>query len=279
MTRACVVGWPVEHSRSPLIHGHWLRRYGIAGSYTAESVRSEELEGFLRSLGRRGFSGCNVTLPHKEAAFAVATERDSSAVAVGAANTLWLDAGRLYAANTDTYGFMTHLTQTVPDWASIDRPVAIFGAGGAARAIVQGFLEAGVAEILLFNRTRERAERLARAFGMRRGRIKVLNWAASDRTAAQACVVVNTTPLGMNGAGSLELDFKQFDSRTIVADTVYVPLDTALLRSARVHGLRTVDGLGMLLHQAVPGFEKWFGIRPEVTDDLRSLVTTDIEGR
>jgi shikimate dehydrogenase len=279
MTRACVVGWPVEHSRSPLIHGHWLRRYGIAGSYTAESVRPEDVEGFLQSLSTRGFSGCNVTLPHKEAAFAVATERDASAVAVGAANTLWLDAGRLCAANTDTYGFMMHLARTVPDWASIDRPVAIFGAGGAARAIVHGFIEAGVAEILLFNRTRGRAERLAHAFGKRRARIKVLDWAAADHTAAEACVVVNTTSLGMHGAGSLKLDFKHFDTRTVVADTVYVPLYTAFLRSARAHGLRTVDGLGMLLHQAVPGFEKWFGIRPEISDDLRALVASDIEGR
>jgi shikimate dehydrogenase len=279
MKRACVVGWPVEHSRSPLIHGHWLRLYGIAGSYTTQAVRPEEIGSFLGSLGERGFCGCNVTLPHKEAAFAAAADRDPSAVAVGAANTLWLDAGRLCAANTDTYGFVTHLTRTVPDWASVDRPVAIFGAGGTARAIVHGFLEAGVEEILLFNRTQERAERLAGAFCHRRAHIKVLTWAAGGRAAAEACVVVNATSVGMNGTGSLELDFAQFDSRTVVADTVYVPLDTALLRSARAHGLRTVDGLGMLLHQAVPGFEKWFGIRPEVTDDLRALIAADIEGR
>jgi shikimate dehydrogenase len=279
MTRACVVGWPVEHSRSPLIHGHWLRRYGIAGSYTAVPVRPEDLEGFLQSLGTRGFSGCNVTLPHKEAAFAVATERDASAVAVGAANTLWLDAGRLCAANTDTYGFMTHLARTVPDWASIDRPVAIFGAGGAARAVVHGFLEAGIKEIRLFNRTRERAERLARDFSDRRGCVKVLDWAAGGGAAAEACVVVNTTSLGMNGLGSLELDLARFDDRTVVADTVYIPLETALLRSARLHGLRTVDGLGMLLHQAAPGFEKWFRVRPEVTDELRAHVAAHIEGR
>jgi len=279
MKRACVVGWPVEHSRSPLIHGHWLRLYGIAGSYTALAVPPDGIRGFLESFGERGFCGGNVTLPHKEAAFAAATERDPSAVAVGAANTLWLDGGRLCAANTDTYGFMTHLTRTVPDWAAVERPVAIFGAGGAARAIVHGFFEAGVEEILLFNRTRERAERLARDFCHRRARIKVLNWPTDCGAAAQACVVVNATSLGLNGSSSLELDFTRFDERTVVADTVYVPLDTALLRSARVHGLRTVDGLGMLLHQAVPGFEKWFGIRPEVSDDLRVLVAADIEGR
>lgn len=279
MKKACVVGWPVEHSRSPLIHRYWLRVHGIAGSYTAEAVPPDSLGEFLKSLGQRGCSGCNVTLPHKEAAFAAAAERDASAVAVGAANTLWLEAGRLCAANTDTYGFMTYLTQTVPDWASADRPVAIFGAGGAARAIVHGFLEAGVEEIRLFNRTRERAERLARAFGNRRGRIKVLDFPTGGGAAADACVVVNTTSLGMNGIGCLDLDLAQFDDRTVVADTVYVPLETALLRSARLHGLRAVDGLGMLLHQAVPGFAKWFGIRPEVTDELRSLVAADIEGR
>jgi shikimate dehydrogenase len=277
MTRACVVGWPVRHSRSPLIHGYWLRLYGIPGSYTAEAVRPEDLDGFLRRLGDRGFSGCNVTLPHKEAAFALALERDASAVAVGAVNTLWLDAGRLCAANTDTYGFMTHLARTVPDWASMDRPVAIFGAGGTARAIVHGFLEAGIEEIRLFNRTRERGERLARAFGNRQGCIKVLDWAAGGSAAADSCVVVNTTSLGMNGVGSLELDLARFDDRTVVADTVYVPLETALLRSARLHGLRTVDGLGMLLHQAAPGFKKWFGVRPEITDELRALVAADIE--
>jgi shikimate dehydrogenase len=279
MKRACVVGWPVEHSRSPLIHGHWLRAYGIAGSYTKEAVRPENLGAFLASLPQRGFSGCNVTLPHKEAAFAAAAERDPSALAVGAANTLWFEEGRLCAANTDTYGFMTHLSRSVPDWLSADRPVAIFGAGGAARAIVHGFLEAGVAEILLFNRTRDRAEELAHAFRNRRGRIKVLDWAEGGGAARGACVVVNTTSLGMIGAGSLDLDFKQFEDRTVVADVVYVPLETPFLRSARLHGLRTVDGLGMLLHQAVPGFEKCFGVRPEVTDALRALVVADIEGR
>jgi shikimate dehydrogenase len=279
MKRACVVGWPVEHSRSPLIHGHWLQVYGIAGSYTKEAVPPENLGAFLGSLRERGFSGCNVTLPHKEAAFAAAAERDPSALAVGAANTLWLADGRLCAANTDTYGFMTHLARTVPDWASADRPVAIFGAGGAARAVVHGLLEAGVAEIRLSNRTRDRAEELAQAFRHRRGRIRVFDWATRGGAAHGACVVVNTTSLGMKGAGSLDLDVTQFDDRTVVADIVYVPLETPLLRSARLRGLRTVDGLGMLLHQAVPGFEKWFGIRPEVTDALWALIVADIEAR
>jgi len=279
MKRACVVGWPVEHSRSPLIHGYWLRLHGIPGSYTAEAVPPENIGGFFGSLGQLGLSGCNVTLPYKEAAFAAAAERDASALAVGAANTLWLEAGRLCAANTDTYGFMTYLTQTVPDWAWADRPVAVFGAGGAARAIVHGFLEAGVEEIRLFNRTRQRAERLAAAFGQRRGRLRVLDLAWRNRAAADAGVVVNTTSLGMNGVGCLDLDLAQFDDRTVVVDTVYVPLETALLRSARLHGLRAVDGLGMLIHQAVPGFERWFGLRPQVTDELWSLVAADIEGR
>lgn len=275
MKQACVIGWPIEHSRSPTIHGYWLKRYGIEGSYTKRAVPPEEIERFLKSLAAEGLAGCNVTIPHKEAAFRLADEREASATAVGAANTLWLDAkGRLCAANTDTYGFMAHLSHSAEDWGRRDAPVSILGAGGAARAIVYGFLEAGVAEIRVFNRSEARAETLARDFGPR---VKVFSWDQRSRASTEAVVLVNTTSVGLKGEGALDMDFTDFHPDCIVSDIVYVPLETGLIRDARRHGLRTVDGLGMLLHQAVPGFEQWFGVRPEVTIELYDLIAADIE--
>lgn len=276
MKRACVIGWPVEHSRSPLIHGYWLKQHGIDGTYTKEAVRPEAVAGFLRSLAAQGFVGCNVTVPHKEAAYSLADEREDSARAVLAANTLWLEGGKLHAANTDTYGFMTHLGLTVPDWRAHDGPVCVLGAGGAARAIVYGFLEAGVDEVRVFNRTRSRAEAVAEQFGPR---VKVFDWENRSDASRNAAVLVNTTAAGLKGAGTLGIDFGGFNPACVVSDIVYVPLETELLTQARSHGLRTVDGLGMLLHQAVPGFEKWFGVRPQVTKQLRDILVADIEGR
>jgi shikimate dehydrogenase len=258
-----------------MIHGYWLARYGIDGSYTKRAVPVEEIDSFLSLLAIEGLVGCNVTIPHKEAAFRKAVEREASAVAVGAANTLWLDERRrLCAANTDTYGYMTYLAQQAEDWDRRDAPVSILGAGGAARAIVYGFLEAGVSEIRIFNRSMERAEALARDFGPR---LKVIPWEQRSAASTEATVLVNTTSLGLKGAGSLGMDFTDFHPDCIVSDIVYVPLETGLIREARRHGLHTVDGLGMLLHQAVPGFEKWFGVRPEVTDELYDRIAADIE--
>jgi len=276
MKRACVIGWPIEHSRSPLIHGYWLKRYGIDGAYIKEAVRPEEVATFLRSLAERDFVGCNVTVPHKETAYAIADERDASARAVQAANTLWLEGGKLHAANTDTYGFMMHLDHAAPDWKAHEGPACVLGAGGAARAIIHGLLEAGVAEVRVFNRTRARAESLAEIFGPR---VKVFDWESRSNGSRDACLLVNTTAAGLKGAGTLGMDFSGFNSDCVVADIVYVPLETELLARARARGLRTVDGLGMLLHQAVPGFEKWFGVRPQVTDELRAILVADIEGR
>jgi shikimate dehydrogenase len=276
MLRACVIGWPVEHSRSPMIHGHWLAKYGIAGTYTREAVKPEGVSSFLSSLADRGFSGCNVTLPHKHAALAAATHKDAAAVAIGAANTLWLENGALHATNTDAYGFMTHLAQSVPNWQSVDAPVSILGAGGAARALIHGFLTAGVGEIRIFNRTPARAEDLARHFGPR---VTPHAWGDREHLSRDAGVLVNTTALGMIHGEPLEMNVAHLSERTIVADIVYVPLETPLLANARRRGLRTVDGLGMLLHQAVPGFEKWFGRKPEVTSELRALLAADIQGR
>lgn len=273
MKRACVIGWPIEHSRSPLIHGYWLKRYGIDGAYTKEAVRPESAEQFLKSLALRGLVGCNVTVPHKETAFAVAAERDAAAAAIGAANTVWLDDGRLCCSNTDAYGFMTHLQRSAPDWTARDAPVAILGAGGAARAIVHGFLAAGVEQVRVFNRSLQRAEALARHFGPR---VVAMDWDERNAKSAGASVIVNTTTLGMKGAGDPGISFDGFDHRTVACDIVYVPLETTFLAAAKAAGLQTVDGLGMLLHQAVPGFEKWFGVRPEVTDELRAVIVADI---
>ncbi len=275
MKRACVIGWPIEHSRSPLIQGYWLKEYGIEGSYTKQAVKPEDVAAFLGSLAEQGFAGCNVTVPHKEVAFAAAAERDASAVAVKAANTLWLEGGTLWAANTDTYGYMTHLTSSAPQWKNRDAPVSILGAGGAARAIVYGFLQAGVTQVRLFNRSRDRAELLAKDFG---ARVKVCDWDQREAQSLDASVIVNTTALGLKGQGDLGIDFAGFHPECVVSDIVYVPLETGFLREARLKGLATVDGLGMLLHQAVPGFERWFGVRPEVTAELRSIIEADIVG-
>ncbi len=275
MKRACVIGWPVAHSRSPLIHNYWLKTCGIDGTYTKEAVRPEEAHAFLTSLARHGYVGCNVTVPHKEAAFAAADEIDAAARAIGAANTVWLDGEKLCATNTDTYGYMTHLNLSAPGWQARDAPVCVLGAGGAARAIVYGFLEAGVAEIRVFNRTRARAEALAAQLGPR---VKVHDWETREAGSRDAAVLVNATSIGLNGVGSLGMDLSSLNQDCVVCDIVYVPLETELLAGAKARGLRTVDGLGMLLHQAVPGFEKWFGVRPEVTDALKALLIADIAG-
>lgn len=272
--RACVIGWPIAHSRSPLIHGTWLRQYGISGSYTREPVRPEALEEFLHTLAARGFVGCNVTIPHKEAAFAIATRRSAAAEAVGAANTLWLEGGTLCADSTDGEGFMANLRATVPAFAAVGRPVTVLGAGGAARAIVHALLGAGACEVRLVNRTRERADALARHFG---ARVVAAPWSDMARACAQVALVVNTTALGMKGNPPVDLDVEILEPGTVVADIVYVPLLTPLLAAAQARGLPIVDGLGMLLHQAVPGFERWFGVRPAVTDALRALVVADLE--
>jgi shikimate dehydrogenase len=272
--KACVIGWPIQQSRSPLIHGHWLKKYGIAGSYDRVAVPPGEAAAFVRSLESRGLEGCNVTAPHKQAVFDAADWRDPSAVAVGAANTVWRDGAKVCVANTDTYGFMTHLGQSAPGWNAKDAPVAIFGAGGAARAVVYGFLDAGIAKVRLINRTATRAEELVAHFGSR-----VESWVWTDRARAvsDAGVIVNTTTLGMADNAPLDLDLAALDRNAIVADIVYVPLETPLLAAARARGHRTVDGLGMLLHQAVPGFARWFGVQPEVTPELRDILVADIE--
>jgi shikimate dehydrogenase len=272
--RACVIGWPVAHSRSPVIHRYWLKLYGLDGAYELEAVRPEGIGDFLGSLRQRGYAGANVTLPHKEAALAAADRPDQAATAIGAANTLWLDdKGLLHASNTDAYGFMTHLSAEAPDWNKGGRPVMVLGAGGAARAVLYGLLEGGAAKILLANRTEDRAKALAQSFG---SRVSVVPWEERSRALAGCGLLVNATSLGMTGKPPLDLDLSALPADATVADIVYSPLETPLLAAARARGNRTVDGLGMLLHQAVPGFERWFGVRPEVTPELRAHVAANL---
>jgi shikimate dehydrogenase len=275
MVRACVIGWPVEHSRSPLIHRYWLEQYGIDGAYEKEAVPPDDFAQFVNALAEHGYVGANVTLPHKEAALRLARTADEAAIAIGAANTLWLDAdGRLHASNTDAYGFMTNLDAEAPQWNEGVGAAMVLGAGGAARAILYGLIKAADAKIFLANRTRARAESLARRFGPR---VEVVDWEARNEALATCGLLVNSTSLGMTGQAPLDIDLAALPQDAAVADIVYNPLLTPLLVAAAKRGNPAVDGLGMLLHQAVPGFERWFGVRPEVTPALRAHVVASLE--
>lgn len=271
--RAFVVGHPIAHSRSPLIHGFWLETLGIAGSYERLDVHPDAIDAFLRGLPRSGFVGGNVTIPHKQAAHRAADRLDAAAEAIGAANTLWLEDGRLVAGNTDAHGFAASLDSQAPGWRQA-RTALVLGAGGAARAVVFALKEAGFADIRLVNRTLARAQELADRFGPG---VSAHGWDAAGELSADAGLVVNTSSLGMAGKDALPLDVSLLPGDAIVADIVYVPLETPLLAAARARGLIGVDGLGMLLHQAVPGFERWFGARPQVTPALRERIVADLE--
>jgi shikimate dehydrogenase len=275
MIRACVIGWPVSHSRSPLIHGYWLKLHGIDGRYDRHPVTPEHVATFLRGMREQGFAGCNVTLPHKEVAFATVDEARPAARAAAAANTLWHENGKLVGDNSDSAGFMDNLQASAPRLRLAGSTVSVLGAGGAARGIVFALLEAGAGEVRLFNRTRARADAVAGYFGPK---VKAFDWRERAVRSRDAALFVNTTSLGMKGGELLDMDVSVLDRTCVVADIVYVPLVTPLLAVAQARGLATVDGLGMLLHQAVPGFEKWFGVRPQVTAELRALLVRDIEG-
>ncbi|MGX4806968.1 shikimate dehydrogenase [Bradyrhizobium guangdongense] len=268
---ACLIGWPAAHSRSPLIHHYWLRTLGIEGGYVIEAVPPEDLRDFVLRLSLRGFVGANVTIPHKEAVLALSTP-DTRAKAVGAANTLWFADGELRSTNTDVEGFLGNLDASTPGWDEAEEAL-VLGAGGASRAVVFGLLDRGVKRIHLANRTLGRAEALAAQFGPK---VHPLSWDAIDGILPRAKLLVNTTSLGMHGQGALDVDVARLPIGAVVADLVYVPLLTPLLAAAGDRGLKTADGLGMLLHQAVRGFELWFGQRPEVTAELRALVEADL---
>jgi shikimate dehydrogenase len=274
MAKACVIGWPVEHSRSPLIHRYWLAEYGIDGTYDKEAVRPEDFVAFVGALAEHGYVGANVTLPHKEAALRLARTADEAAIAIGAANTLWLDAdGHLHASNTDAYGFMTNLDAEAAQWNEGLGAAMVLGAGGAARAVLYGLIKATDAKIFVANRTWARAEALAHLFGPR---VEVVDWEARNAALGTCGLLINTTSLGMTGQAPLDIDLTALPQDAVVADIVYNPLLTPLLVAAAKRGNPTVDGLGMLLRQAVPGFERWFGVRPEVTPALRAHVVASL---
>jgi shikimate dehydrogenase len=269
---ACIIGWPVEHSRSPLIHNYWLKTYGIAGEYRREAVPPDEFEAFVQTLAARDYVGANVTVPHKEKALAFSLP-DERARAVGAANTLWIAGGFLHATNTDVEGFLNNLDACAPQWdRGLDNAV-VLGAGGAAHAVVYALLTRRIERITVVNRTPQRAEALRQRF---LERLQVAPWEQLNDLLGEATLFVNTTTLGMAGQPELEADIGRLPSHAIVADLVYVPLVTPLIQSAKAKGLRTADGLGMLLHQAVRGFELWFGRKPEVTAELRALAEADL---
>ncbi|MBR2574083.1 MAG: shikimate dehydrogenase [Loktanella sp.] len=268
--RAGVIGNPISHSLSPKLHGHWLRRYGIDGSYDALQVAEDALERTLRSLPAAGYVGVNVTLPHKVAVLQIADQLTDRATLIGAANTLtFKDDGRIFADNTDGYGFLENLRQGAPGWDAKSGPALVFGAGGAARAVIVSLIESGVPEIILTNRTRPKAESLRADFG---ARIRIVDWVQAGSVLSDAATVVNTTSLGMKGGQEFRVPLDGLRSGTVVTDIVYTPLRTKFLDAAAEKGCVTVDGLGMLLHQGVPGFERWFGKRPEVDDDLRRAI-------
>jgi shikimate dehydrogenase len=268
---ACLIGWPAAHSRSPLIHHYWLRTLGIEGGYSIEAVPPEGFAEFVSQLSAHGFVGANVTIPHKERVLAL-SRPDARARAVGAANTLWYDGGELRATNTDIEGFLNNLDAAAPGWDAAEEAL-VLGAGGSSRAVVFGLIERGIKHVHLANRTIDRARALADQFG---AGVDPVTWDAIGDRLPDAGLLVNTTSLGMHGQPPLEIDVSRLPSQAVVADLVYVPLETALLGAARARGLRTADGLGMLLHQAVRGFELWFGQRPQVTPELRALVEADL---
>jgi shikimate dehydrogenase len=270
--KAFVIGWPIAHSRSPLIHRFWLKRHSIDGDYSAVAVPSGEAEAFLGGIAGRGFVGGNVTLPHKEAAFRACRRSTPVAARLGAANTLWLEDGALSCDNTDVYGFTTNLDEGAPAWRS-GRNALVLGAGGSARAVIHALTGAKFSSVVLLNRTVARAEELARQFGpaVTAGGLGELRAQLS-----RADLVVNTISAALKAESPLPIDWRDARADSIATDLIYVPLVTPFLAGAAERGLVIVGGLGMLLHQAVPGFERWFGVRPAVDEELRRLVATDI---
>jgi shikimate dehydrogenase len=265
---ACVMGWPVKHSRAPIIHGYWIEKHGLDADFRLEAVRPEDFPDFLAHLAERGYVGGSATMPHKEMALKL-TAPDARAKAIGAANVIWLDAGKLRSTNSDVEGFIAALDESAPGWDGALKEAVVFGAGGAARAVVYGLLERGVERIHVHNRTPAKAEALRERFGP-----KVVPTTDAELPAALAGagLIVNTSSLGMAGNPDLDVDLSVVRADAVVADVVYVPLETGLLRKAKARGLRVSDGLGMLLHQGCGCFEKWFGVLPVVTPELRERV-------
>ena len=267
----CVIAWPAGHSRSPLIHNYWIKQHNLNAEYRREAVPPDKFATFVENLRGNGYIGANITVPHKEAALAL-SEPDDRARAVGAANTLWYDDDTLRSTNTDVEGFLANLDVAAPGWDRGLETAIVLGAGGGARAVVFALLQREVGRVYVINRTRDRAQALKKKFG---ARVHLAGWNETTGLLGGAGILVNTTTLGMVGQPPLEINLR-CPASLVVADLVYAPLETGLLASARARGLRTADGLGMLLHQAVRGFQLWFGVRPEVTPELRALVEADL---
>lgn len=267
---AGVIGQPIAHSKSPMLHGHWLKHYQIQGHYIPMDVASSDLSEVIQALPKAGFRGVNVTIPHKEAVIDIADVVTDRAALIGAANTLTFQRdGKLHADNTDGFGFVKNLEQNAPDWDPKSGPAFVLGAGGAAKAIVSALLEAGTPEVIITNRTRARADALKAQFG---ARVTVIDWSQASNQLENLSTLVNATSLGMSGKEDLRLTLAKLNPQTLVTDIVYTPLRTKLLDAASEMGCVTVDGLGMLLHQAVPGFERWFGEKPKVDDEVRQVL-------
>ena len=271
--RAGVVGWPIEHSRSPTIHRYWLKELGLPGSYEKFAVRPEEFREFAAKIGVGGLAGANVTAPHKEAAFSACDARTPVADALGAVNTLWRQDGRLWGDNTDVAGFLANLDEAAPGWDERKKAAVVIGAGGAAARIVYALISRGFERVVIVNRTPARAEALAAHFG---GSTTVAPWADLATELRKADVLVNASTLGMIGQPALAIDLNALPEHAVVTDAVYVPLRTPLIEAASARGLRVAEGLGMLLHQAAPAFARWFGRRPVVTPALRALVEAEV---
>lgn len=267
---AGVIGSPIAHSRSPALHNYWLRKYGIEGYYIPMDIAQVDLADVICTLPKMGFVGLNVTIPHKERVLDLADLVTDRAALIGAANTLiFRKDGKIHADNTDGYGFVENLRQGAPGWVPSDSPAAVIGAGGAARAVIASLIEVGVPEIRLANRTRARADALKSEFG---AKVRVYDWVQAGNMLEDAGTVVNASSLGMVGKPDLRVPLDALSPKAVVTDLVYTPLETGLLRKAREVGCQTVDGLGMLLHQAAPAFERWFGTRPEVDEATRQTI-------
>lgn len=270
--KAFVCGDPIKHSRSPLIHRHWLERYKISGSYDALNISPQHLSSFLKQMQAKGWTGGNFTIPHKQAVFDQLEDLDAAARAIGAVNTVWIESGKLCGGNTDAYGFAANLDAQVPLWRSAENAI-VFGAGGAARAVIFALIKADFKQIMVANRTIERAEDLAHTFGKS---VNALSWQDAGDKLQSADLLINTTSLGMDGQPDFPLNLSGARTDAIASDIVYVPLETPFLAMAKKRGLHTSDGLGMLLHQAAPGFEKWFGKKPEIDMALRQVILDDL---
>lgn len=274
MIKACVIGWPISHSRSPLIHGHWLKQYGIDGCYTRQPVEPSALATFLGALTKSGYAGCNVTIPHKENTCRLVVSADETTARLGAVNTVFVREGKVFGTNTDGEGFLNSLYTSAPHVSLGNSRAVVLGAGGASLAVVNAILEQGASEVVVANRTIDKAHALRQRFG---SRVVPLEWERIADQLSECSLLVNTTSLGMTGQPGIELDLSRLSPSAVVSDIVYTPLRTKLLQDAARRGNPVVEGLGMLLHQAVRGFSLWFGVTPEVTSELHALVARDID--